>query len=135
MAALLMTTLHGVSAKLISLMEDEGLERANKFLAAVAQPKDRKALAEKWGVDARTLLELGNRADLARIKGIGAVYSDLLEFAGVDTVVELSKRNPENLYDKIEEVAAKHHVQRLPRLEQVQDWVAQAKSLDRGIFY
>ncbi len=135
MAALQITDLHGVSPELINLIEEAGLERADKFLAAVAHPKDRKALAEKWGVDARTLLELGNRADLARIKGIGAVYSDLLEFAGVDTVVELSNRNPENLYDKIKEVADEHHVRRLPRPELVQDWVSQAKSLDRGIFY
>ncbi len=135
MAALLITELHGVSPELVGFIEEAGLEKSNKFLAAVAQPKDRKALAEKWGVDARKLLELGNRADLARIKGIGAIYSDLLEFAGVDTVVELSKRNSDNLYDKIKEVAAEHHVRRLPRLEVVQDWVAQAKSLDRGIFY
>ena len=55
----------------------------------------RKALASKLGIDERALLELGNRADLARIKGVGAVYSDLLEFAGVDTVAELAKRVPQ----------------------------------------
>ena len=37
-------------------------------------------LAKKLDIDARALLELGNRADLARIKGIGSVYSDRVFF-------------------------------------------------------
>ena len=49
------------------------------------------------------MLELVNRADLARIKGIGEVYSNLLENAGVDTVLELSKRVPANLHAKLVE--------------------------------
>jgi len=37
-------------------------------------------------------------ADLFRIRGIGEEYSYLLKEAGVSTVVELSRRNPKNLY-------------------------------------
>ena len=133
--ALLISELHGVSPELVKRIEEAGLNKSLKFLAAVAQPKDRQALAETQGIDARTLLEQGNRANLARIKGIGPIYFDLLEFAGVDTVVELSNCNPENLYSKIKEIADEHHVQCLPWLEQAQDWAAQAKSLDRAIFY
>ena len=40
-------------------------------------------------------------ADLFRIRGIGEEYSDLLKEAGVSTVVELARRNPENLYETI----------------------------------
>ena len=69
----------------------------------------------KLGIEERALLELADLADLARIKGIGTVYSDLLEFAGVDTVMELAGRNPDNLYDRIMEVAADHSVRRTPR--------------------
>lgn len=127
--------LYGVDAALAARLKDAGLSDSGKLLAAVAQPDGRKALAAQLGVDERALLELGNRADLARIKGIGAVYSDLLEFAGVDTVAELAGRNPDNLYAKIMEVAAQHSVQRPPRAEDVADWVAQAKELGRGIFY
>jgi predicted flap endonuclease-1-like 5' DNA nuclease len=89
------------------------------LLAAVAQPKERQELADKLGLDVRKLLELGNRADLGRIRGIGVVYSDLLEFAGVDTVAELATRKPENLFKKIMEVAAEHTVKRPPTAEDV----------------
>ena len=126
---------YGVDAALAANLKDAGLDDSAKLLAAVAQPDDRKALADRLGLDERALLELGNRADLARIKGIGAVYSDLLEFAGVDTVAELAGRNPGNLYAKIMEVASQHSVKRPPQADDVADWVAQAKVLGRGIFY
>lgn len=127
--------LYGVDAGLAGKLKDAGLDDSAKLLTAVAQPDERKALADRLGLDERALLELGNRADLARIKGIGAVYSDLLEFAGVDTVAELAGRNPDNLYAKIMAVASQHSVKRPPQAADVADWVAQAKALGRGIFY
>lgn len=127
--------LKGVSQELVEALRGAGLLNSDKLLAAVAQPKDRAELAAKLGVEARALLELGNRADLGRIGGIGVVYSDLLEFAGVDTVAELATRNAENLYNKILEVAQNHHVKRTPTQQDVSGWVEQAKSLERGIFY
>ena len=129
------TELYGVTPEIASALKSAGLTDSDKLLAAVAQPKDRTELAKKLDIDARALLELGNRADLARIKGIGRVYSDLLEFAGVDTVAEMATRNPDNLLAKINEVAAEHSVQRTPTAAEVADWVTQAKGLGRGIFY
>ena len=58
-----------------------------------------------------------NRADLARVKGIGEEYADLLEVAGVDTVPELAQRNAANLTAKMaecNEAGAKKLVQALP---------------------
>ncbi|HDQ05625.1 MAG TPA: DUF4332 domain-containing protein, partial [Candidatus Bathyarchaeota archaeon] len=75
-------------------------------------------------------------SDLMRIKGVGEEYSDLLEEAGVDTVVELAQRNPDNLYAKLLEVnEEKNLVRRLPNLEDVTSWVNQAKTLPRKIEY
>jgi len=61
-------------------------------------------------------------------------YSDLLEEAGVDTVVELANRKPENLHAKILEVnTAKKLVRRPPSAGMVADWVLQAKELPRVV--
>jgi hypothetical protein len=38
---------------------------------------------------------------LCRIDGVGSEYADLLEAAGVDTVVELAPRNPANLTEQL----------------------------------
>ena len=106
------------------------------LLEAGATPKDRKALAEKTGIGDALILEWVNLADLYRIKGIGSEYSDLLEEAGVDTVVELSKRVPKNLYDKMVEVNEKKKlVRKLPSESQIADWVGQAKKLPRKVSY
>jgi len=84
----------------------------------------------------KLILEWVNLADLFRVKGIGEEYSDLLEAAGVDTVVELSKRKPENLYKKILEVnSAKKLVRQPPSGGMVGKWIKSAKELPRIVTY
>ena len=96
----------------------------------------RKELAEKTGIAETIILEWVNMADLFRIRGIGEEYSDLLKEAGVSTVVELARRNPENLHETIVGVnEAKKLVRRPPSLNQTEDWVEQAKALSRKVEY
>lgn len=127
--------IYGVREELEKKLNAAGITNTDKLLAASATPADRVELAGKLGVDPKDVLELANRADLTRIKGIGTVYSDLLEQAGVDTVAELAQRNPDNLYERIVAEASDHFVQRLPRREDVANWVAQAKELPRMLQY
>lgn len=133
--SLSITELHGVNKEISEKLKAAGLSNSDKLLAAMAEPQDRKAWAAKLEISERVLLELANRADLARVDGIGAAYSDLLEYAGVDTIAELATRNPDNLLQKLIDVAAEHGIGRLPTQEEVYDWVAQAKDLGRGIYY
>jgi len=113
-----------------------GIVTTEKLLELGGTPKARKDLAEKTGIGEALILEWINLADLFRIKGVGSEYSDLLEEAGVDTVIELSKRVPKNLYDKMVEInAAKKLVRKLPVEKQVADWVNQAKKLPRLVSY
>lgn len=113
-----------------------GIVTTEKLLELGATPKSRKDLAEKTGIGEALILEWVNLADLFRIKGVGSEYSDLLEEAGVDTVIELSKRVPKNLYDKMVEInAAKKLVRKMPVEKQVADWVNQAKKLPRLVSY
>jgi predicted flap endonuclease-1-like 5' DNA nuclease len=82
------------------------------------------------------VLNWANRADLARIKGIGDQYADLLEAAGVDTVPELAQRNAEHLHARLTEVNGdKILVDRLPGASEVSDWVTEAKSMPRALHY
>lgn len=120
------------SEKLIAI----GIRSVAQLLKAGAQPKGRQELADKSGISKDLILEWVNHADLYRIKGVAEEYSDLLEEAGVDTVVELATRNPGNLFTKIIEVnQAKKLVRRPPSQKMVEDWVAQAKDLPRAVFY
>jgi len=97
----------------------------------------RQALADKTGLAATQILEWVNRADLYRIKGVGSEYSDLLEKAGVDTVVELANRNAANLAKAIKDLVGKgtRIVRRIPSDREIASWITQAKSLPRAVEY
>ena len=128
--------IEGVGPAYAAKLEAAGVKDTDGLLKMGATPKGRQELAEKTGITEKLILEWVNRVDLYRIKGVGSEYSDLLEAAGVDTVVELAGRKPENLVAKMTEVnAAKHLVRKLPTLTQVQDWVKQAKELPRAVSY
>ncbi|MBO3802965.1 MAG: DUF4332 domain-containing protein [Candidatus Brockarchaeota archaeon] len=128
--------IEGIGPEYAKKLGEAGVKTTEDLLKAGATKDGRKALADKTGISEKLILEWTNLADLFRIKGIGEEYSDLLEEAGVDTVVELSKRDPENLHAKILEVnKEKKLVRRPPSLDQVKDWVKQAKKLPRKVEY
>jgi len=126
----------GIGSKYASKLEKAGVGSTESLLKMGGTPAGRKEIAAKSGISDSLILEWVNHVDLYRIKGVGSEYSDLLEEAGVDTVVELAQRSPANLMAKMTEVnASKKLVRKLPTKEQVADWVAQAKKLPRAIKY
>ena len=128
--------IEGIGPVYAEKLQAIGIKTVEALLKAGATPKGREDIAEQTGITKTLILEWVNHADLYRIKGVSEEYSDLLEEAGVDTVVELATRNPENLYAKIIEVnEAKKLVRRPPSQSMVADWVLQAKGMDRAVFY
>jgi predicted flap endonuclease-1-like 5' DNA nuclease len=117
-------------------LQAAGVNTTDALLEMGASPKGRKLLAEKTGISEKLVLEWVNHVDLYRIKGIGSEYADLLEEAGVDTVVELATRKPENLHKAMLDTNEKKNlVRKLPALSQVTEWVTQAKKLPRVVTY
>ena len=113
-----------------------GISTTHALLERGNSPKGRQEIAEKVGISEKLILEWVNRADLFRLKGVGEEYSDLLENAGVDTVVELAQRKAENLYEKMVSVnREKKLVRKLPTLDQVKSWVERAKKMPRVVKY
>jgi predicted flap endonuclease-1-like 5' DNA nuclease len=129
-------TIEGIGPVYAEKLREKGIGTVEALLEAGATPAGRQELEEKTGIGHALILEWVNLADLMRIKGVGEEYSDLLEEAGVDTVKELRRRVPENLYQAIVEVnEAKELVRRLPTLRMVADWVKQAKILPPKVTY
>lgn len=128
--------IEGVGAVFSAKLEEAGIKNQAKLLEAGATPKGRKDLAEKTGISGKLILKWINRADLARVKGIGEEYADLLEFAGVDTVPELAQRRADNLHKKMLEVNEERKLVRSPPSESmVARWIEQAKQLPRAVHY
>lgn len=128
--------LKGMSVGLEAKLKERGIYNSDQLLAAARTPAGRDDLAGYAGVGTRVILELANRADLARVKGIAGVFSDLLEHAGVDTVKELATRRADNLYAKLIETNRQERLAgRAPTMNAVEQWVAQAKGLPRLLEY
>ena len=126
----------GIGKVYAEKLKEAGLSTVEALLKMGASPQGRKEIEEKTGISHKLILEWVNLADLFRIKGIGEEYSDLLEEAGVDTVVELAQRNAENLHQKLVEInQQKKLVRQVPNLSQVTKWVEQAKILPRVVTY
>ena len=101
-----------------------------------ATRRGRKNISDRSGLTVSEVLTWVNHVDLFRIKGVAEEYADLLEQSGVDTVVELAQRNPNNLFKRMNDInQEKQLVRRTPHLSDVQSWVEQAKNLKRLIHY
>jgi len=113
-----------------------GIRSTGKLLRAAKDPKGRKALAAKTGLDEKCILRSANMADRMRIKGIGEDYALLLEAAGVDTVRELKYRNPRKLAKAMADANTKRKlVQLLPSEKAIERWIEHAKRLELMISY
>lgn len=128
--------IEGIGPAYATKLTKVGIRSVEALLKKGASEKGRKEIATATGLTHTQILEWVNRADLYRVKGIGSQYSDLLEKAGVDTVVELSKRVADNLYAKMVEInKSKNLVNKMPGMKQVKKWIDQAKKLPRIVSY
>lgn len=128
--------IEGIGAKQSKQLAQSGIKTTEALLKKAADPKGRKEIEKESGIGHKLIMKWVNKADLFRVKGIGEEYSDLLETAGVDTVVELSKRRPDNLYKKILEINnEKKLVRQTPSEEMIAGWIESAKGLPRVITY
>jgi predicted flap endonuclease-1-like 5' DNA nuclease len=113
-----------------------GVKTVEALLDQGGTPEGRKMLAEKSGVGDHLIMRWVNHADLFRIKGVAGQYAELLEAAGVDTVVELSRRNAENLTKRLEKAnTEKKRTDTVPSVAQVKQWIEEAKTLPRKVSY
>lgn len=131
-----LNSIEGIGEVYETKLKELGIGSVEALLEAGSTKKGRMKLAEDSGISEKLVLRWVNHADLYRIKGVAGEYAELLEASGVDTVPELAQRKPENLTSKMAEVnEEKKLVRKLPTLNQVESWVAQAKELPRVMEY
>ncbi len=131
-----LSEIEGIGPVYATKLQKAGVRGTNGLLRAGGTKKGRQELAKATGFNTKTILEWVNRADLFRVKGIGTQYSDLLEAAGVDTVMELAKRSPEALIAAMAKANEKKNlVNQMPALSIVKTWIKNAKSLKRAVEY
>ncbi|MBP1703834.1 MAG: conserved rane protein of unknown function [Chloroflexi bacterium] len=128
--------IEGVGPVYAEKLKAIGIDTPRALLERGASSRGRMDIAAASGISDKLVLKWVNHVDLFRVKGVGSEYADLLEAAGVDTVIELATRNPANLYQRLVSTnMEKRLVRKVPFPSQVESWIEQAKSLPRIITY
>jgi predicted flap endonuclease-1-like 5' DNA nuclease len=136
MASYPITDIDGIEADTAARLKEAGIRTTGKLLESARNPKGRRVLAEKTGLDEKKILCWANMADKMRIKGVGEEYAELLHAAGVDTVRDLKYRNPANLAKAMAAANGKRRLVRLlPSEKAVLRWIEHAKKLPLKISY
>ena len=128
--------IEGIGPQYAEKLKAAGVNTVEKLLEAGATAKGRDELAAQTGISAKLILTWANHADLFRIKGVAGQFSELLEAAGVDTVPELAQRNAENLQQALAKTNdEKHLAKTTPSLNQVTNWIEEAKTLPKMVHH
>lgn len=128
--------IEGIGPAYAEKLKKAGVQTVEALLESGSTPAGRKQLAETTGISEKLVLKWVNHSDLFRIHGVAGQYAELLEKAGVDSVVELSRRKAENLAKKMAEVNAQFNLtDAVPDQENVTKWIEEAKQLPRKISY
>jgi hypothetical protein len=136
----------GIDAISLEKLRTVRIRTTAGLLKVAKDVKGRKALALRTGIPAVEILDLVNRADMMRVKGLGGDYTCLLRGVGVDTLRALRHRNPKFLAEKMAAENAKRlekkaknknakAVQLLPSEKAIQKWIERAKALSLQITY
>lgn len=118
-------------------LKAQGIRTVAQLLQQGGTRAQRSRLAKETGLSETRLLTWVNHADLMRITGCGPEYARLLELAGVDSVMELAKRDPGHLAEALAKAnhlgGGKQAVERLPNVATTIQWVSNAKTYDRAV--
>ena len=124
--------LRGISLDVRIKLKRQGVSYTHQLLREAGSAERCQRLAARSRIDEATLTRLVRRADLARIKGIGAIFADMLEMIGVDQVADLAAQDPSDLHARLHDLnAAERLARRSPTPDEVQQWIAQARALPR----
>ncbi len=128
--------IEGIGSAYAKRLQAAGVKSVEDLLTYGAMSKSRRDLSVNTGLPESMILNWVNMADLFRIKGIGKQFSELLVESGVDTVVELATRNPENLYRKLILVNNMRKLTKMvPSLPHITKFIEEAKTLDKIVYH
>lgn len=129
----------GVGPAYQKALAASGIKTVKQLLLAGTTPTARKHLAEDTGISPKLVLTWINHADLMRVAGCGPEYARLLERAGIDTVLELARRNSIKLAESLKAAndlgGGKKAVKRVPDVVTTTKWVDNANTFTRLVSY
>lgn len=87
-------------------------------------------VAEHVGIEDFVIRKWASMSDLMRLNGIEGQFSELMVYAGIDSVQDLGKQNANTLYSKLSvSNEAQNRVKSIPDESALEQMITQAKSL------
>ncbi|MDX6750913.1 DUF4332 domain-containing protein [Geminicoccaceae bacterium 1502E] len=128
--ALPISKLRGVPPQARTALKRRRINTCGRLLEEAGDAGKRAALAQAARIEPPLLEQLVQRADMARVKGVGAVFCLMLEEVGVRDVAALAAQEPAELCERLREWNAQERLaRRSPTPEEVEAWVDQARQL------
>lgn len=125
-----LSKVRGANLRIRARLKSCGVTNSRQLLHAAGPFRARVVLAEKTGLDMATLAYITKRADLARVRGIGSTFADMLEVLGIDTVERLAGWAPDALYRTLRDFnGTERFARRAPTEAEISAWVEQARGL------
>jgi hypothetical protein len=110
----------------IGTLRAEGIDRPRQLLSALDDPEDRFRIGSALSLPAEALDALREETRLLEFKGIGHHHGVLLRSAGIRSVDDLARADPDELYDTLQRNRWDHAFPALRR-EMVRVWVQSAR--------
>jgi predicted flap endonuclease-1-like 5' DNA nuclease len=131
-----LSKLRGVSFQARVALKIRRITTCGQLLTAAAEARDREALARSAKIEPEILTTLVQRADMARVNGIGPVFGLMLEELGIRDVAGLAGQNPEMLHEQLRAYNRQERLaRRSPTPEEVANWIGQAIALRKLVTY
>lgn len=128
--------LRGVPPTVRLRLKSQRITTCAQLLLAARDAASRAALLETTGINEAVMLQLVQRADMARIRGIGTVFGLMLEELGVADVEQLARREPAELHAALRAYNLDERLaRRSPTLEEVVEWIETARALPVVVTY
>ena len=128
--------LRSVPASARWALKIKSINTSAQLLAAAGGFEQREALAAAVQVAPALLTAIVRRADLARVKGLGVRFAQMLEEIGIHDVAAVAEQDPIQLHDHLRRHNEQERLcRRSPTLIETIDWVQQARALPTAVYY
>ncbi|HEX5031869.1 MAG TPA: DUF4332 domain-containing protein [Candidatus Eisenbacteria bacterium] len=123
-----MSDLKGIDETQVAQLLQGNVENTDEMMNLWNDQAGRLSITAKTGLTDEQIIRLASMARVARFKGVGPKYADLLVTAGVRGRKSLATYTPETLVQRLGEVKAGRSLAGpLPTLVEVGAWFAQLK--------
>lgn len=134
--ALPISKLRGVPFQARVALKVRRITTCSQLLAAAGGYQERETLCRATRLASELLTSLVQRADMARVNGVGSVFGLMLEELEVLDVDRLAQQDPRELHERLRSYNQEERLaRRSPTPEEVVDWVNQARRLPKLVTY